>query len=485
MSQAESAATPLPLQLTNTLTGQKEAFQPLEPGRAKLYVCGPTVYDAAHLGHARCYITWDVLVRFLKFAGYDVTYVRNVTDVDDKIINRARDRGQTPKDVAETNYESFRRDMTDLNTLPPSQEPRATEHIPGMVAAIEDLIAKGAAYVTPSGTVYYRVAYKADYGHLSKKPLDDLQSGSRVEVDPEKESPLDFALWKPFPAEPGYTWPSPWGHGRPGWHIECSAMNRAILGDQIDIHAGGADLIFPHHENEIAQTEAWINPPEACSGEHKKPFARYWLHNGFVNVSGEKMSKSLGNFSTIRSLLGRYDANTIRYFLLTNHYRMPVDFNDEALQAAENRTQKIRRAFEEAHRRLGQPVEMLSADHPALAEFLQAMQDDMNTARALAALDAAVKEMNRRVADNADHLAEATAASLTIYSQLGFNPALGAATDTDHLDEELHQLLTERNAARKAKDWATADRLRDELKARGYAIVDQKDGTSRLEPLGR
>jgi cysteinyl-tRNA synthetase len=348
------------LQLFNTLTGKLEDFNPLEPGKVKMYVCGPTVYDDAHLGHARCYITWDVLYRFLKFLGYDVTYVRNVTDVDDKILNRAKERGELPKDVAERNYDSFKADMAALNVLSPDREPKATEYIGTMIEVIEGLIAKNAAYVAPDGTVYFRVSADGNYGQLSKKPLDELKSGARVDVDPNKENPLDFALWKSVPPEEqtdeklsqGYCFASPWGRGRPGWHIECSAMNYAILGPQIDIHAGGADLVFPHHENEIAQTETWQNlaggPDDACANHR---FAKYWLHNGFVNVSGEKMSKSLGNFSTIKKLMGRdeselsdfpiYDANTIRRFLLNNGYRMPVDFNNDSLKSAQQGIRRV------------------------------------------------------------------------------------------------------------------------------------------------
>ncbi|MGE0200047.1 MAG: cysteine--tRNA ligase [Candidatus Melainabacteria bacterium] len=325
------------LQLYNTLTSQLENFEPLEAGKVRLYVCGPTVYDDAHLGHARCYITWDVLVRALRWLGYEVTYVRNVTDVDDKILNRAAERGVSPAEVAATNYASFTADMDALNTLRPDQEPKATAYIDEMRTAIQALMDKGFAYATSDGSVYYRTRRfdEAHYMQLSKRSFDDLQSGARVDVDPGKEDPLDFALWKAAPAEDANAWPSPWGgsgQGRPGWHIECSAMNHAVFGPQIDIHAGGADLIFPHHTNEIAQSEAWTG----CA-----PFAKYWLHNGFVNVSGEKMSKSLGNFATIKTLLKRYDANTVRCFLLTNKYRMPVDFTEEALNAAESRIQRF------------------------------------------------------------------------------------------------------------------------------------------------
>ena len=315
------------LKLYNSLSRQVELFEPLETNKVKLYVCGPTVYDDPHLGHARCYLTWDVLYRLLLFLGYDVHYVRNLTDVDDKILNRALERGVSAEVVTNENIKSFHDGMSGLNLLSPTTEPRATSYVSDMVTFIETLIQKGFAYATPDGDVYYDSSKKDDYGKLCQQPLDDLQAGARVQVDEHKRSPLDFVLWKHAKPDEVLKWPSPWGdqnkEGRPGWHIECSTMIHEVLGAQIDIHAGGCDLIFPHHENEIAQSEAFTG---------LSPFVKYWMHNGFVNVSGEKMSKSLGNFTTLPSILTQYEADTIRYFVLTNHYRMPVDFNDEALK---------------------------------------------------------------------------------------------------------------------------------------------------------
>lgn len=523
------------LQLFNTLTGKLDPFVPLDPAgkKVKMYVCGPTVYDDAHLGHARCYITWDVLYRFLKFLGYDVKYVRNVTDVDDKILNRAKERGEAPADLAERNYQSFSADMKALNVLPlpKEQEPRATEYIPQMLEGIQTLIDKGAAYPTADGSVYFRVSAKADYGKLKfgtnnpealKKHLDDLKSGARVEVDEEKESPLDFALWKAVPASDPYGWESPWpsketgkGWGRPGWHMECSAMNQSVFGDQIDIHAGGADLIFPHHENEIAQSEAW-------SGH--QPFAKYWLHNGFVNVSGEKMSKSLGNFSTIKKLLERYDANTIRYFLLTAGYRKPVDFNETSLNSAEARVSEIHETVKQACDKLGfiqldiEKME-LKPDFEALEKFrLTALNDivvsydsaflflaqDLNTAGALgklSALQGRLESYNRKLFEDVfgesfagSDVTNAEAYKLVLHllvhllSVIGFNASLAFVPKVVTVAETelalLQNLIQSRKSAKAEKNWTEADRLRGEVLAQGYQILDNKDGTTSVEKDG-
>lgn len=510
------------LELFNTLTGDKQTFTPINGNKVSMYVCGPTVYDDAHLGHARCYITWDVLYRFLKFLGYNVTYVRNVTDVDDKILNRAKERNELPSVLAERNYQSFADDMRALNVLPPDEEPRATHHIQDMLDGIQALIQNKAAYAAADGSVYFRVASKADYGKLSKKPLDDLKVGARVEVDPNKESPLDFALWKAVSLDDPNGWESPWpakgqnkGWGRPGWHMECSAMNHAIFGDQIDIHAGGADLIFPHHENEIAQSEAWTG---------KAPFAKYWMHNGFVNVSGEKMSKSLGNFSTVKKVLERYDANTIRYFLLTNHYRMPVDFNDEAVQAAENWVKRVFRTLRqlcdeheifsdnlEAHlEKQVYSLEEIQKPHEALSPrpidiefhsmfsytaYVNELRNDLNTPNALAVLNRAISKLNEYgedilVGDNDAYLSlhrKFLCLILTMMNVLGFdlNPLFAKKNilPPQELDT-IAQKINKRKQAKAEKNWAEADAIRNELISNGLQLLDNKDGTTSVEKDG-
>ncbi|WP_303672669.1 cysteine--tRNA ligase [Vampirovibrio chlorellavorus] len=527
MAQSTSENQPPELKLFNTLTGQLEPFAPLDPAgkQVKLYVCGPTVYDDAHLGHARCYITWDVLYRFLKFLGYDVKYVRNVTDVDDKILNRAKERGETPAALAERNYESFAADMKALNVLPPDEEPRATQYIGDMLQGIQALMDKGAAYRTVDGSVYFRVSTKADYGKLKfgthdpealKKHLEDLKSGARVDVDDEKESPLDFALWKAVPLSDPHGWESPWpgdgtdkGWGRPGWHMECSAMNHAVFGAQIDIHAGGADLIFPHHENEIAQSEAWTG----CT-----PFAQYWLHNGFVNVSGEKMSKSLGNFSTIKKLLERYDANTIRYFLLTNHYRMPVDFNDEALQAAENWVKDRHKALKmicdafnmDAFHLRSWCIENYSPDvsvqYKNMYALCLAMAEDSNTPRALSFLNASLAELRDAFREGRSEAVKIKLKEcVSIFTLLGFNLNLIFQKKSLPLDEintiyremtgkwlepdaEPEVMFTEiiemRKQAKVTKNWTQADAIRKHFTDIGLQILDNKDGTTTVEKDG-
>lgn len=505
------------LKLFNTLTGQLEVFSPLDPAgeKVKLYVCGPTVYDDAHLGHARCYITWDVLYRFLKFLGYDVKYVRNVTDVDDKILNRAKERGESPAELAERNYQSFTEDMKALNVLPPDEEPRATRYIQSMLDGIQALIAKGAAYPSKDGSVYFRVSAKPDYGKLKfgtqdaealKKHLEDLKSGARVEVDEEKESPLDFALWKAVPLDDPHGWASPWpaadaekGWGRPGWHMECSAMNHAVFGDQIDIHAGGADLIFPHHENEIAQSEAWSGLKG--DDEHSR-FAKYWLHNGFVNVSGEKMSKSLGNFSTIKKLLERYDANTIRYFLLTNHYRMPVDFTEEALQSSKDWVVRIRRKLIQLNINLADTLNQIDINLKRefyFNEFCLSLQRDLNTSQALGALNKSLKCLSEEnvIEENLvqnialmlfvlgfdiNHFCSKIFDGRAVASETDCGSAKGTVVSKEEL--LLREQVKSRKTAKAEKNWAEADRIRNEILAQGYQLLDNKDGTTTVEKDG-
>ena len=355
------------MRLHNSYTNQIEDFKTIDENKVKMYVCGPTVYDNAHLGHARCYITWDVLYRYLKFKGYDVTYCRNVTDVDDKILKKAEKEGKTPEEVSTFWYQRFSESMKALNNLKPDIEPFATKTLGEMISIVKDLINKGYAYEA-NGDVYFRVKKFPQYGYLSKQPIDQLESGARIEVGEQKEDPLDFALWK---KDEKFGYKSPWGVGRPGWHIECSAMSRKYLGKTIDIHAGGADLIFPHHENEIAQSE--------CANGCK--FVNYWLHNGFVTINKEKMSKSLGNFLTIDDLLKNYDANTIRFFILTNHYRMPVEFSDEALQAAAN---GVKRMLNAKRTQVDETLDIKTFEE--YKEFVSAMDEDLNTSKALAVL---------------------------------------------------------------------------------------------------
>ena len=498
------------LTLYNSLSRSKEAFAPEHPPVVRLYVCGPTVYDDAHLGHARCYITWDVLIRTLRAWGYDVQDARNITDVDDKILAKAAATGQSPQSVAQQYTQRFHEDMAALNVQPPTLEPKATEHMEAILEGCQELIAKGAAYITSNGTVYYRTASKADYGKLSQKPLDELRSSGRVEADPEKESPLDFALWKHVAQDDPNYWESPFttennpqGKGRPGWHMECSAMNQRLFEGKLDIHAGGADLMFPHHENEIAQSEALTG---------HDPFARFWLHNGFVTTDGEKMSKSLGNVSNVRGLLQHFDANTLRYFLLAHHYRMPVDFTPDALQAAANRMAKTHRAIQSACETLGLVKDValhldpwpLDKENTTVQAFVTAMSDDLNTPRALAALDDAIATLNTKHHDDPNNLPAiklALMAVWTLFVTLGFSiplvfegktlpemVAIGvnalmsaydiSMADTETVESRIDTLLERRHAAKQAKEWAMADAVRNGLTALGVQVQDSPTGSS-------
>ncbi len=453
------------MKLHNTFTDRLEEFKPIEENKVKMYVCGPTVYDNAHLGHARCYITWDVLYRYLKFKGYDVTYCRNVTDVDDKILKKSEAENKTPQEVSTYWYKAFTNSMSSLNNLKPDIEPFATKTLGEMIAMVKDLIAKGYAYES-NGDVYFRVKKFKNYGMLSKQPIDKLESGARVEIGEQKEDPLDFALWK---KDEKFGYKSPWGVGRPGWHIECSAMNRKFLGKTIDIHAGGADLIFPHHENEIAQSE--------CANDCK--FVNYWLHNGFVTINKEKMSKSLGNFLTIDKILETYDANTIRLFILTNHYRMPVEFSDEALLSAQAGVKRLINA-----KRAEIPANFDITVTDEYKQFTEAMDDDLNTSKALAVLFELVNKANKDEKD-------AYAKLVTLGQVLGFNFAKIELTE-DELKEKINtinnilntnassmeEIIEMRNNARKEKNWEISDKIRNALDANGIVLKDSKDGTS-------
>lgn len=459
------------LKLYNSYSQKTEEFTPLEGNKVKMYVCGPTVYDYAHLGHARCYITWDVLYRYLKFKGYDVTYCRNVTDVDDKILKKADAEGVSPDDIAKKYYEAFSDSMTKLNNLKPDIEPFATKTLGEMIVINKQLIEKGFAYEA-GGDVYFRVKSFDKYGALSKQPLDSLEAGARVEESDIKENPMDFALWK---KDEKFGYNSPWGVGRPGWHIECSAMARKYLGKTIDIHAGGADLIFPHHENEIAQSEC-------ANGEQ---FVKYWLHNGFVTINKEKMSKSLGNFLTVDKILEKYDANTIRFFILTNHYRMPVEFSDEALESAAAGVKRLYNAVNEARKmvKLGETIDIKEFDE--YKAFVEAMDEDLNTSKALAILFDLATKVNK--APNP--------AGLALLYQL--SAALGFNFDKVEISEEelkekinfiakelgldfnnMEEILAYRKSARDEKNWELADKIRVVFDKAGIVLKDSKEGTS-------
>ena len=452
------------MRLHNSYTNQIEEFKPIEENKVKMYVCGPTVYDNAHLGHARCYITWDVLYRYLKFKGYDVTYCRNVTDVDDKILKKAAQEGKTPEEVSQFWYKKFSESMKALNNLKPNIEPFATKTLGEMIAINKDLINKGYAYEV-NGDVYFRVKKFPKYGYLSKQPIDKLESGARIEVGEQKEDPLDFALWK---KDEKFGYNSPWGKGRPGWHIECSAMSRKHLGKTIDIHAGGADLIFPHHENEIAQSE--------CANGCK--FVNYWLHNGFVTINKEKMSKSLGNFLTIDDLLKRYDANTIRFFILTNHYRMPVEFSDEALQAAAN---GVRRMLNAKKTPLDETLDLSGLEE--YKQFVEAMDDDLNTSKALAVLFDLANKANKDVSYAYTLLHK-------LAETLGFTFEKAQLSDEDLRDKlnainsemgtnfsSMEDIIEKRKLAREEKNWEVADKIRIALDNVGIVLKDSKEGT--------
>jgi cysteinyl-tRNA synthetase len=454
------------LSIHNSLNGQKEPLQPMTPGKLRLYVCGITVYDYCHLGHARFMVVFDVVVRHLRAQGLDVTYVRNITDIDDKIINRAREQGVDWRELTARFIQAMDEDTAALGLLKPDLEPRATEHIPQIISMISTLIEKGYAYLGANGDVYYDVSQFEAYGRLSGKNLEDLRVGARIAVNEAKSDALDFVLWKAAkPDEPA--WESPWGAGRPGWHIECSAMSTHCLGNHFDIHGGGMDLKFPHHENEIAQSEA-------ATGE---PFANLWMHNGFVQVNAEKMSKSLGNFATLRDLLKVYRPEEIRYFILGSHYRSPLDFSDEQLKASNQGLNRLYTAL----RGLGAGVPPAQENYTA--RFNAAMDDDFNTPVAMSVLFDLAREINSQ-REQAPATATALSALLRkLGARLGillqdaeawFTASLADGPTTEDIDK----LIAARLAARKAKDYAEADRIRDELLKQGVRLEDKAGGTS-------
>jgi cysteinyl-tRNA synthetase len=464
------------LQVFNTLSGKKETFAPLNAGEARIYVCGVTVYDSSHIGHARSLLTFDVAYRYLMFLGYRVDFVRNFTDVDDKIIQRARDEHATAEQIAGRYIEEFRGDSRTLGLLPPTHEPKATEHITEIVALIRRLEEKGSAYRV-DGDVYFSVASFPGYGKLSRKNIDELEAGARVEVDERKKAPMDFALWKSSkPGEPA--WETPWGKGRPGWHIECSAMSTKYLGQPFDIHGGGRDLIFPHHENEIAQSEA----------AYDLPLARVWMHNGFLNINHEKMSKSLGNILSVRDILVRHEAAALRHYMLSSHYRSPMDFSEQGLDEAEKAVERIIETIARFDELAGAKT-TVSADTVLLDDFRKEMDDDFNTPRALALIFDEVRALNRLMDEGrAAELAPRVAALKQSAATLGLlqeAPAAFLARKKERWlkakksisRKEIEEWIERRNQARVKKDWREADRIRDELFAKGIVLEDSLGGT--------
>ncbi len=477
------------IQIHDTLTGKKRELVPLEPGRVRFYCCGPTVYDHAHVGHARCYVAWDVVVRHLRARGLEVKYVRNFTDVDDKIIKRANERGEDPLAFAERYARSYDEDMDALGNLRPDVAPRVSDHIPHIVRMISTLVEKGFAYAASNGDVYYRVRKFPEYGRLAKRNLDDLLSGARVEVGEAKEDALDFALWKAAkPGEPA--WDSPWGKGRPGWHIECSAMAAEHLGTPIDLHGGGKDLVFPHHTNEIAQSVAALG-----DGQHAEGFARYWGHNGFVEIDQEKMSKSLGNFFTIRDVLAKFDGEAVRFFLLGTHYRNPINYSDAVLAEAERRLVYLHETLEKAIRLADGAPTGEGAETDLVERCRATLDDDFNTAAVLGLLadaftaaNALADKKGKRTAEDKAALSRFARDARLVGLELGLfarapAEALGAlrgkAAARRGIDEALvARKIAERVAAREAKDFARSDALRDELLAMGVALMDGPRGTT-------
>lgn len=462
------------MKILNTLTNKKEEFVPIEPGKVRMYVCGPTVYNLIHIGNARPMIVFDTVRRYMEYKGYEVNYVSNFTDVDDKIIKAAITEGVDASVISQRYIAECKKDMAAMNVRPATTHPLATEEISGMLDMIQTLIDKGHAYVAQDGTVYFRTRSFKEYGKLSHKNLDDLRAGNRelkVSGEEQKEDPLDFVLWKPKKDGEPY-WESPWCNGRPGWHIECSVMSKRYLGDEIDIHAGGEDLVFPHHENEIAQSEA----------SNGKPFSKYWMHNAFLNIDNKKMSKSLGNFFTVRDISEKYDLQVLRFFMLSAHYRSPLNFSAELMEAAKNGLERIVTAAENlAYIKEKASEAAISAEEEEkfkkteefVKKFEAAMEDDFNTADAIAAVFELVKFANTEVKENSSKaFAEKTLETLvTLTDVLGL-----IVLREKESDSEIDALIEERQAARKAKNFARADEIRDELKARGIVLEDTKDG---------
>lgn len=461
------------MKIYNTLTQKKEEFVPLEEGKVRMYVCGPTVYNYIHIGNARPAILFDTLRRYLEYRGYQVNYVSNFTDVDDKIIKKANEEGVSASEISERYIAEFRKDMDALNVLEATVHPKATQEIDGMIEMIGDLVKKGHAY-EKNGTVYFRTRSFQDYGKLSKKKIDDLEAGIRIAVSEEKEDPMDFVLWKPKKeGEP--SWSSPWSDGRPGWHIECSVMSRKYLGEQIDIHAGGEDLVFPHHENEIAQSEA----------ANGKEFAKYWMHNAFLNIDNKKMSKSAGNFFTVREICEQFDPQVIRFFMLNSHYRSPLNFSRDLVESAKISLNRILTAIGTLEHLLGSGAlerEVISSEEQLIlteaealnTKFMDAMEDDFNTADAIAAIFELVKLANTNCnASSSKELVQKLQEHLiNLCSILG----LETKKEEELLDDEIEKLIEERQAARKNKDFARSDEIRNLLLEKGIILEDTREG---------
>ena len=462
------------MQVYNTLTKKKETFVPLEEGKVRMYVCGPTVYNFIHIGNARPMIVFDTVRRYMEYKGYEVNYVSNFTDVDDKIIKKALEEGVSSQEISQRYIEECKKDMSMMNVKPATTHPLATQEIGGMLDMIQTLIEKGYAYEV-NGTVYFRTRKFAPYGKLSHKNLDDLRGGERVLLvsgEDEKEDPLDFVLWKPKKEGEPY-WESSWSQGRPGWHIECSVMSKKYLGEQIDIHAGGEDLVFPHHENEIAQSEA-------CNG---KEFARYWLHNAFLNIDNKKMSKSLGNFFTVREISEKYDLQVLRFFMLSAHYRSPLNFSAQLMEASKNGLERLVTTADNLTYRKEQGADgpmteeeekLFAATKAYVEKFEEAMDDDFNTADAIAAMFELVKYLNTNVNEGCTKVfAEKCQERLV---KLGDILGLILVKEKELLDEDVEHLIAERQAARKAKDFARADEIRAQLLDQGSVLEDTREG---------
>ena len=463
------------MKLFNTMSRRKEEFVPLEEGKVRMYVCGPTVYNLIHIGNARPMIIFDTVRRYLEYKGYEVNYVSNFTDVDDKIIKKAIEEGVSAEEISQRYIAECKKDMAGMNVKPATTHPLATQEIDGMIDMIQTLIDKGYAYPVADGTVYFRVKKFKEYGKLSHKNLDDLQSGFRslqVSGEDQKEDPLDFVLWKPKKEGEPF-WKSPWCDGRPGWHIECSVMSKKYLGEEIDIHAGGEDLVFPHHENEIAQSEC-------CNGV---PFAKYWMHNAFLNIDNRKMSKSLGNFRTVREIGEQYDLQVLRFFMLNAHYRSPLNFSADLMESSKNALERITEAAARLRdRQAAATVQEASEDEKKLMQeeaafvtkFEESMDDDFNTADALAAVFELVKFANTNVQEGSSK--EFAGHTLEVMTKLCDVLGLTLEKKEEILDEEIENLIAERQAARKAKDFARADEIRGLLLDKGIELKDTREG---------